>query len=218
MTKTLRNNNMQRVLAGLLALFALGACLPAQAGEGKTRLDRFLKGLQSMEAPFAQSLVDPNQNVIEESEGRMYLSRPDRFRIEYVKPYEQLYVADGKRVWMYDKDLEQVTVRKQEMTLGNTPALLLSSTVPLEKSFRIEELGKHEGFVWLKLYPLKADSSFEYVRIAMEGDTLRAMEMVDGFAQTTRLYFKKVERNPKIGEDKFRFTPPPGVDVIGETQ
>ncbi len=205
------------VVTGLLALcFWLGAAGPAWAVNGAARLDAFLSGLDSMRARFVQSLVDAEGRMLEESEGVLLLNRPGRFRLSYEKPYEQLYIADGERVWMYDRDLEQVTVRLQEQALGSTPALLLSGSEPLEKNFTIEELGTHEGYQWLRLKPRTRDSEFEYFRLAMEGDVLRAMEMVDGFGQTTRIYFYTVERNVPVRADAFKFTPPPGVDVVGD--
>lgn len=186
------------------------------AGDGQARLDRFLSGLNTMQADFVQIVANARGEHKEETRGKLWLSRPGRFRLHYKNPYEQLYVADGKRLWLYDRDLEQVTVKPQDETLGNTPAMLLSSTAPLKDNFTIKEEGKHEGFAWLLLKPKAADSNFDYLRLALEGDVLRAMEMVDGFGQTTRLYLQKVVRNPKIDEKQFQFTPPPGVDVIGE--
>lgn len=201
----------------VVLMVALSVSLPIEAGEGQVRLGHFLSGLKTLQADFIQSLVDANDKVLEESRGVLLLSRPGRFRLEYYTPYEQLYVADGERVWMYDKDLEQVTVKKQAATLASTPASLLSGTAPVEDNFGIEELGMHEGFQWLELKPKAEDSGFEYMRLALEGDVLRAMEMVDSFGQTTRLYFTEIERNPMLSESKFIFVPPPGVDVIGDT-
>jgi len=187
------------------------------AHEGKRALDGFLSRLHSLQSDFVQSLVDANGKVLDESEGVLQIVRPGKFRLEYKSgSNNQLYVADGKRIWIYDRDLAQVTVRKQDGSLGSTPALMLSSTAPIEKNFRIRELGFHEGFQWLELKPLKSEGSFEYVRIAMEGKELRAMEMVDGFGQTTRLFFKTTKRNPKLDASLFKFTPPKGVDVVGD--
>ncbi|MBE0510299.1 MAG: outer membrane lipoprotein chaperone LolA [Chromatiales bacterium] len=199
----------------LLLLLAL-LFTPLQAAEGQQRLEAFLKDLSSMEAGFVQTLHDARGELVEQSHGRLWLSRPGRFRLHYVNPYDQLYVADGQRVWMYDRDLEQVTVRPQTEALSGAPALLMTAGDPLEENFSIEELGLHEGFYWLELTPRDRDSNFDFVRLAIEDRTLRAMEMVDGFGQTTRLLFETVERNPALSEEAFRFTPPPGVDVIGE--
>lgn len=206
---------MLRVAVPALLLGLVGA---VQAGQGEMKLDKFLNGLDTMEANFIQTLYNPRGELVEESRGTMSLSRPGRFRLQYKNPYEQLYVADGKRIWMYDKDLEQVTVKAQADTLGSTPAMLLSTTKPLQDSFSITELGVHEGFQWLELKPRAADSNFDFVRLALEGNVLRAMEMVDGFGQTTRLYFETVKRNPSLDKATFKFSPPPGVDVIGEQQ
>lgn len=207
---------MKKLLTLFLSLLLLGGV--AHAGEGQQRLDRFLAGLETMQAHFIQTLTNARGEMLEESRGTLLISRPDKFRLHYSNPYEQLYVADGRNIWMYDRDLEQVTVKPQDDALGSTPALFLSSDAPLDENFVIEEEGSHEGFQWLLLKPRAADSNFDYVRLAMEGDVLRAMEMVDGFGQTTRLFFERVERNSSIEVGKFVFQPPPGVDVIGEEQ
>lgn len=199
------------LLSSLLTL-----SVPGQAADGKVRLDAFFKGLKTMRAEFVQTLVDAEQRVMEQSEGVLLLSRPGRFRLDYSKPYSQLYVADGQKVWMYDKDLEQVTVRSQDEALGSTPAMLLTGSEPLERSFILQELGDHEGFTWIDLKPREKDATFAYIRLALEGDVIRAMEMVDNFGQMTRLFFHTVSRNPPVEAGAFRFTPPPGVDVVGE--
>lgn len=209
--------NLSRFFKVIFTLVSIAFAAVAYAGEGQQRLDRFMDELGTMRAQFVQSVVEPDGSVVEQSEGELLVSRPGRFRLEYLKPYRQTYVADGKRIWMYDRDLEQVTVREQEMTLGSTPALLLSGTEPLSENFEVIELGDHEGFTWLELRPRAKDASFEYVRLALEPTTLRAMEMVDGFGQMTRLYFDRIERNPEIAPAAFQFKPPAGVDVIGET-
>lgn len=200
----------------LLVLLMLSVSMAAQAGAGRVKLDRFFKGLKTMRAQFVQTLLDANHNEKERSEGVLLLSRPGRFRLEYTKPYSQLYVADGKHVWMYDKDLEQITVRPETAALGSTPAALLSSDVPLDRNFRLTELGNHSGFTWLELRPKQKDATFTYIRLALDGDVVRAMEMGDSLGQTTRLYFDKVSRNPHLAASEFEFTPPPDVDVVGD--
>lgn len=209
---------MKTMFKHLIPLLLLLLAGGAQAGEGEQRLNAFLDSLTTMQADFVQTLTGPRGELMEESRGKLWLSRPGKFRLHYVNPYEQLYVADGSNIWMYDRDLEQVTVKPQDDALGSTPAMLLSSEAPLDENFTIEEEGAHEGFQWLLLKPKAADSNFDYVRLALEGETLRAMEMVDGFGQTTRLYLETVNRNPEVDAGKFSFEPPPGVDVIGEAQ
>ncbi len=202
--------------AALAALIALS--LSAQAADGQQRMDQFLSGLKTMRADFAQVVVDPDGTVVEETSGELLISRPDRFRLQYTAPYEQLYVADGERVWMYDKDLEQVTVKQQGEALGSTPALLLSSTEPLTRNFEVTELGEREGTTWLELKPRRQDASFESVQLGFRDGALNTMAMVDGFGQRTRLEFRHIERNPRLEANAFRFTPPKGVDVIGEDE
>jgi len=205
-----------------LSLLLLLAFSPfSMAGEhaavtGSARLAHFLDGLQRLRANFIQSLVDDSGRILEESHGVLLLSRPGRFRLHYQQPYEQIYVADGTRLWLYDRDLQQVTVRYQESALGSTPALLLTSSEPLEQRFTLRELGAHEGFQWLELRPRDADANVDYIRLALEASTLRAMEMSDGLGQTTRLYLTEIERNPSLPTDTFQFHPPLGVDVVGD--
>ena len=204
------------VFASLFATLLLLFSPLLQAGEAQQHLETYLKGLTTIKAGFVQTLNNAGGELIEKSEGIMAVERPGKFRLQYQNPYEQLYVADGKNIWMYDRDLEQITVKPQSEALGSTPALLLSTIEPLETNFELRELGEHEGFFWLELNPKDADSNFDFVKLAMDGDILRAMEMVDGFGQTTRLYFDPMTRNPKLDADVFRFVPPAGVDVIGE--
>ncbi|MBF0219481.1 MAG: outer membrane lipoprotein chaperone LolA [Gammaproteobacteria bacterium] len=202
----------------VITLFTIGTTLSnlALAGDAETRLLRFLEGLHQMEARLVQTIHSPQKETLEESEGIFWLSRPGRFRLSYTNPYKQLYVADGQRIWMYDKDLAQITVKPQQGALGSTPALLLSGDINIQENFSMEELGLHEGFHWLNLYPKEPDASFDYIRLALEENELRAIEMVDGFGQVTRLFFDQIQRNPTLADSLFKFTPPAGVDVIGE--
>jgi len=186
------------------------------AGVGLERLESFLANLETMQASFVQTLKSPKKEELERSEGQILLTRPNRFRLTYQTPFEQLIIADGIKMWLYDKELEQVTVKPQDDSIGSSPASLLAGTKPLHEEFRVEELGLHEGFEWLNLYPRAPDASFDYIRVAMDGELLRAIEMVDGFGQQTRLYFDQIILNERIDKSRYKFAPPPGVDVIGE--
>ncbi len=207
--------SMNRLLTFIaLTLFALA---PAQADTTRAQVERFLDGLDTMEASFVQYLLDPSYELMEESEGTLYIQRPGRFRLEYSLPYEQLYVADGKKVWAYDKDLMQITVKPQDDSLGTTPAIFLSGRQAMDENFVVTDVGEKEGGLWwLELRPKRSDDNVEFIRIAMRDGQLYAMEMLDGFGYTTRLIFEGLKRNPAIDSAKFRFSPPPGVDVIGE--
>lgn len=199
--------------AAYAALFALVFALPASAaGE---RLDAFLDGLETLKASFRQVLIDENKQALEESEGLVYLERPDRFRWDYTAPYPQQIVADGQRVWMYEPELEQATVRPQNNLIGATPAALLSTTEPVDKRFIVEDEGAgSDGRNWLRLRPRDTSASFVAIRLGFTGDVLSVMELEDSFGQTTRLEFKNLERNPSLEAGLFAFTPPAGTDVI----
>ena len=207
-------NKMLHASGWLIAGIVYSASL--QAGVGSDRLQHFFDHLTGLKADFTQTVIDARSITIQNATGTLQLLRPGRFRWDYHTPYEQLIVADGTRVSIYDPDLEQVTVKLLDKTIGNMPALLLSNEQPLEDSFNITELGLKNRLEWLELDPRARDTSFEKIRLAFNEQTLEAMELVDNFGQTTRLVFSNVQRNPEIDPQVFHFTPPPGVDVIGD--
>ncbi len=194
----------------VLVLCALGV----RADTGSERLETFLATVQTLKSDFRQTVFDEDMNRLEEGAGVMYLQRPGRFRWHYSTPYPQEIVADGERVWIYDPELEQVTVKSLEQTLGDTPALLLSSDRPVEESFRVLDLGDLEGLAWVGLEPLSEDATFSQVRLGFDTETLASMELVDNFGQTTRLRFSGLQRNPELDPELFEFEPPSGTDVI----
>ncbi len=171
-------------------------------------------GLDSFSAEFSQKLFDADQVMQEETSGVLRVQRPNRFNLEYRQPYYQLYVADGKELYFYDKDLEQVTVKAQEGMLENTPAMLLSNPGKLDQLYHVTPLGEDGGLFWYELVPRQAGGSFERITLAFKDNQLRIMELQDSFKQTTRLMFKNIQRNPDLNPKLFQFTPPKGVDVI----
>lgn len=199
-------------LAALLPVFA--SADPAGDARAALRLDAALKGLASLRAEFRQSVTDAKGQPMESSEGTVSLARPGRFRWDYRVP-PQLIVCDGKTVWFYDVDLAQVTVRPAAETLAGTPALLLAGQGDLSGSFEIADGGMEDGLAWSRLTPRGAEGDFRELRVGLEGSELRRMTIVDRLGQTTRLEFSRIERNPRFDEGDFRFTPPPGVDVVG---
>lgn len=194
--------------------FALTA-LPAQA-DSRARLDNFVDGTKGLKAQFSQSVFDRNGRKTQEASGTLYLSRPGKFRWVYTKPYAQLIVGDGKKLWIYDEDLDQVTVRKLDQAIGESPAALLAGNNDMEKLFNLKDTGDKDGLEWLEATPKGKEGSFEKVRMGFRGNDLSAMELQDNFGQTTQLRFTGLERNPAMGGSLFRFTPPKGVDVIGD--
>jgi len=195
----------------------LAALLPAAACA--TTIDE-LKALLSQtttaRAQFAQIVLDRNMKRLQQATGTMQFSRPGRFRWEYDRPHEQLIVGDGKRVWLYDKELNQVTVRRMDRALGSSPAAILAGSNNIEKDYTLSALGKREGLEWLEAVPRAQDTAFERVRLGFGKSGLEAMELHDQFGQITVIKFSTMERNIKLPAESFRFTPPKGADVISE--
>ena len=200
---------MRNLFLGLvMALLAL----PAHA---ENRLQAFIGQAKALSAQFSQTVYDRNGRKTQEATGSFQLQRPGKFRWTYQKPYEQLIVGDGKKVWIYDADLAQVTVRPFDRAVGESPAALLAGNNEIEKFFQLKEAGNRDGLDWIEATPKSQEGSFERVRIGFKGDELHTMELKDRFGQTTLLRFSKLQRNPALSADPFRFTPPKGVDVLG---
>ena len=197
----------------VLALMFMLTCVTAR-GASIEMLKGLLQQTTSGKARFAQIVVDKNLKELQKATGTMQFVRPGRFRWEYDKPYEQTIVGDGARLWIYDKDLNQVTVRKLDKALGGSPAALLAGSNEIEKVYTLTNLGPQEGLDWLEAVPKSKDNTFERIRLGFSQTGLEAMELRDQFAQTTVIKFAGVERNPKIAPEVFRFTPPKGADVI----
>ena len=150
------------------------------------------------------------------AKGAFVFQRPGRFRWTYAQPVDQLIVGDGQRVWIYDRDLNQVTVRKLSRALGSTPAALLAGSADVEKAFELSEAGSRDGLEWLEAKPKEREAGFALVRMGFGADGVQAMELRDHFGQVTQLRFTNLVRNPKVDPAEFRFTPPKGADVLGE--
>lgn len=200
-----------------LALVLALAAVQAQAqGASLERFQQFLRTTQSTTADFEQKVFDRNRKLVQESSGRFAFLRPGRFRWTYAKPFAQLIVGDGERVWVFDRDLNQVTVRRIAKALGSTPAALLAGASDVDKAFDLAEGGDRDGLAWVEAKPKDKDAGFERIRLGMSVAGIEAMELVDNFGQTTLLRFTKLVRNPQIDPETFRFTPPKGADVLGE--
>ncbi|HSN40009.1 MAG TPA: outer membrane lipoprotein chaperone LolA [Burkholderiales bacterium] len=179
-------------------------------------LKAFLDQTTSAKARFAQMVLDRNMKKLQQATGTMQFLRPGKFRWEYDKPYEQTIVGDGEKLWIYDKDLNQVTVRKLDRALGSSPAALLAGSNAIEKNYTLTNLGNQEGLDWLEAVPKTQDTAFERIRLGFGKAGLEAMELRDQFGQITIIKFADVERNLKLAPGIFRFAPPQGADVITE--
>ena len=207
---------MRAPVVAALLLFAapLAGANAAADTAAAQRVEAAFGSLTSLRAEFRQSVVDARGKTIESAQGTMSLARPGRFRWDYREP-AQLIVSDGVTVWFYDIDLEQVTIRPAAETLEGTPAMLLTGQGDLKAEYTISDGGSGQGLVWTRLLPRRADGDFRELRLGFAGNELRRMTLLDRLGQTTELEFSRIERNPKIDASQFRFTPPPGVDVVG---
>ncbi len=174
----------------------------------------FIHDIHTARGNFSQQVMDKNGRVKQQSSGTLAFSRPGKFRWVYQKPYEQLIVGDGSKLWLYDADLEQVTMRKLGDTLGSSPAALLAGSNEIEKFFNLKDLGKQGGLEWLEAKPKDRESTFDSVRMGFADNQLTTMELRDNFGQTTVLRFSKMEHNPRLNPSEFKFIPPNGADVI----
>ena len=193
-------------------LFAISA---AQASS-LDRFKDFVRNTQSARADFEQKVYDRSGKLSQESKGSFVFRRPGLFRWVYAKPVDQVIVGDGERVWIHDRDLNQVTVRKLSRALGSTPAALLAGSADVEKAFDLSEAGTKDGLEWLEAKPREREAGFERVRMGFDAEGLRAMELLDHFGQTTQLRILRLQRNPKVDKSEFRFQPPKGSDVLGD--
>ena len=198
----------------ILALL-LASMLMSQAGAATTaELKGLLTQTTTVKGRFAQMVLDKNLKQLQQSTGSMQFSRPGKFRWEYDKPYEQTIVGDGSKVWVYDKDLNQVTERRFDRALGSSPAALLAGSNEIDKSYTLSSIGNQENLDWLEAIPKTKDTPFDRIRLGFNKGSLEAMEMRDAFGQVTVIRFADMERNVRISPEVFTFAIPKGADVI----
>ena len=201
----------------LLAAIALAGAADAQA-DGLEQLKSFHAATKSGKVAFRQVVAGKGSQGSRESTGTFSFQRPGKFRWAYETPYEQLIVGDGERLWVYDRDLNQVIVRSLDRALGSSPAALLAGDSALEKNFELADAGRAGGLDYIDARPRSPDTGFEHVRIGFADNLPRIMELKDAFGNVTTLTFTGFERNVAIDAARFRFVPPKGADVVGETR
>ena len=205
---------IRMVLSGLLLAASLSMLAGTAQADPLETLREFTRDAKTGRANFSQTVSAPDGLKKKTSSGSFEFARPDRFRFSYSKPFEQQIVADGHKVWLYDLDLNQVTVRAMSQALGATPASLLAGGA-MDKDFELVNAPAKDGLDWVQATPRqKEGATVQTLRIGFRGKTLAALEIVDGFGQRSLLQFSAVELNPKLPDEIFRFVPPKGVDVI----
>jgi chaperone LolA len=201
-------------MIALVSLLAFGT-VPASAG-GIEELNAFIEQTRSARATFTQTVTDSEGVKVQDSSGVVEFSRPGKFRWHYLKPFEQLVIGDGNTLWVYDKDLAQVTKRELGSALGSSPAALLAGSDDVASYFSLESLGAKDGLEWLEVKPYDENSLFDKVRMGFKANSLQVMELYDHFGQKTVIRFSDFQRNPRFVPGSFTFTPPPGVDVVSD--
>jgi len=210
---------MKSVIVSMLLFVAVIFTSTGNAATAEQQLQAFYRDVHSMRADFTQTVASENSTRVDKSKGVLQMERPGKFRWDYSQPYEQQIIADGKTLWIYDVEMDQVIEKPLGKVLGQTPAVLLSGTADLTDRFTISEVHAPEldnQYAWLKLLPKHDDAGFQVMLLAFKDNILHEMQLVDAFSQMTRLTFTNLKRNPVIDDKVFHFVPPAGVDVIGD--
>jgi len=203
-------------LLPLLALLLALSPAARAADSARSRLDAFAKDLHALSGQFSQTLTDPNGSKNQTSSGTLLLQAPRQFRWDTTAPYKQTIVADGSRVWLYDPDLEQVTVRKQSTEESHSPLTVLTDLKQLDRDFKVSEQGEHDGLLWLRLASAAKDPQFDYADLGFDAAGLARMRFRDQLGATTDIRFDHWQRNPPVPAAAFNFVPPKGADVVGD--
>lgn len=205
---------MRKVM--LMIVLCLSAGTAFAATGARARLDAFASGLHALRGEFTQTVYDAHGNITGASHGRLALEAPRLFRWEVTDPYQQLIVADGKKVWVYEPDLQQVTVRDQGATEAHSPLTVLTDLSQLDNEFEASDSGTRDGLEWLRLESRARDPQFEYAEIGFDAKGPRRMVFKDTLGNRTEIAFSGWQRNPSLAADTFTFVPPKGADVVGD--
>jgi len=201
-----------------IPFFVLACCglmTPAVAGELEDRLNKALTTLDSLQADFKQTVLDDRKSVVQHSRGKVSIQRPGRFAWSYTEPYEQRIIADGEELWVYDVDLDQVTVKPIDQGLASAPIMVLMKQGRVENEFDVADVGQRKFLYWVELVPKTQDMEYSRIYLGMEDDTIKAMELRDSFGQSTQIVFENLRRDVVFEPGTFKFDPPAGVDVFG---
>lgn len=209
---------MKHLFGATLSLcFLLSAPLgyANEAGSARSELDQFAANLDRFEAEFTQTVKSGDGRIQDQTQGEVWLQKPDKLRWVYTGEYPEIIVADGKNIWVYDESLEQVTVKPQSEEATDSPLMILADVSKLDQQFQVTELGDFEGMDLLELKSLDSESEFERILIGLVPGAIRLMTMEDAFGQRTEIHFENVRINPPFDPGLFQFTPPEGADVVG---
>ncbi len=202
-----------KYLIAVLVLIASSAS--ASDDDAERRLKAALENMDNLSAEFKQTLRDEDKNVVQQSRGTLKLQRPGKFAWVYTDPFEQQIVADGSELWIYDVELDQVTVKPMDQGISNAPIMILMKQADVGEQFNIVEVGQRKYLYWIELEPQARDIEYTRIFIGLEDGNLRAMELQDQFGQSTQIVFENLRLGVVHNPATFKFVPPPGVDVYG---
>lgn len=199
-----------------LTLFAVLLTATLAYADGMSSLKAFYGQTKSVRANFHQIVTDRQGRKVQEVDGQMQLKRPNKFRWDYRKPYEQQIISDGQQVWLYDTDLAQVTVTALNKSIGSSPAALLAGDANIDKTYKLINAFRKDSLEWVSATPKDKESGFEKILIGFKDSKIQEMSLMDSFGHTTKITFTQVEVNVDLPEKNFLFQTPEGVDVVGE--
>ena len=202
-----------KIFCSLLVLFQSGIVC---AGQGTDALENFLTGTQTIQARFQQKLLDNAGILMQQSAGKFTLKRPGKFIWDYVLPYPQKITSNGKKIWVFDSELEQVTIKQYNEMLSGAPVALLDQRKKLTDDFIVSDAGHVQNQDWVKLTPVSKESEFLEIYVGMAKNNLKSMRLIDSFGQSTTIEFEQMQTNVPLDDALFEFRPPAGVDVIGQ--
>jgi len=188
----------------------------AELKPSKIKLEKFLENTTSLSARFQQKLVDKYGYLLQQSAGSLTMQRPGKFNWDYILPYPQNIVSNGKKIWMYDSELEQVNVRPYDQVLASSPVNLLDNKQKLDIEFVVTDMPERDGQIWVKLIPKNSESDFKEMQVGLLDGNIKTMRFIDNFEQLTQIEFEQLVVNPQFEESKFEFITPEGTDVIGD--
>ena len=200
----------------VLGIFVSLSGFADQSGLARSRLESFTNGLNSLHAGFTQKVSSQDGRVQEQSQGEVWLQKPDRLRWSYGGDFPELIVADGLNIWVYDEMLEQVTVRAQAGSGHSSPLLLLTDVSGLDQRYDVTEMGELDGLALLSLVSSQPEAEFDRILIGIGEQGVQLMTLEDAFGQRTEIRFNSIQRNPELDESLFQYSPPENADVVGE--
>jgi outer membrane lipoprotein carrier protein len=206
------------MLKRLLPILVLFTCVHSARGQSGAleQLEQFTSGLNSLQANFNQEIFAADGRLVETSSGRLVLVKPDFFRWDYTGEYPQQIVADGKRVWIYDIELEQVSIKVQSSAAADSPLSVLTRPETIDEQFKITELGSADGEALLELVPLDEQAEFNRIIVGLADNQMRSMILEDAFGQRTHISYLDLEVNGEVADGTFKLEFPDGVDIIGD--